>query len=224
MNLFNRIVVTLLLLALIPVITVGLIVPREAIELLRDGLDQLEGQLDVSVSAGRLVISVGLAVLIDGLLIFLLYLQLRRPRERAVSVHQVKGGQAQVAVGSIVERLAYRIDGLPDVLAVEPKVISHRRNVEVVLDVETAAKVSMPTVVEEISALTRQVVEDEMGLRLKGKPKLNLHAVSYPEPSALGEAIPPHFKADREAPVFAGVEDLDLSVVGDEAGIGATSE
>jgi hypothetical protein len=203
MNLFNRIVIVFLLLALIPIVTVGLIVPREAIQLLRDGLDQLEGQLEASVSTGRLVASVGLALLVDGLLIFLLYLQVRRPGKRAVPVQQVQGGQAQIAISSIVDRLAYRLDRLPDVLEVRPKVSSHRRGVEVILDVETAAKVNMPAMVEEISALTRRVVEDEMGLRLKGKPKLNLRAVSYPEPLALGEAVPPDVGADMGEPVFA---------------------
>jgi hypothetical protein len=217
MNLFNRIVVIFLLLALIPIITVGLIVPREAVQLLRDGLDQFEGQLGASVSTGRLVVSVGLALLIDGLLIFLLYLQVRRPGQRTVPVQQVKGGQAQVAVSSIVDRLVYRLDRLPEVLQVKPKVSGHRRGVEVVLDVETAAKVNMPAMVEEISALTRRVVEDELGLRLKGKPRLNLRAVSYPEPIALGEAAPPDVEADVGEPVFAGI-------VGGEMDAGAGNE
>lgn len=224
MNLLNRIVVTLLLLALIPIVTVGLIVPREAIDLLRDGLDQLEDQLDLSMSAGRLLVSGVLALLIDGALVFLLYLQVRRRSVRAVSVQHVKGGQAQIAVSSIVDRLEYHIDRLPGVLGVKPSVDAQRRGVEVALEVETVADVNMPAKIEEISAVTRQVVEEEMGLKLKGKPKLNLRAVAYPEPPALARAEKPDFiptgvKVGADELALTEVEDPVLSI-GGEAEIG----
>jgi hypothetical protein len=219
MNLFNRTVVTLLLLALIPIVTVALIVPQEAIQVLRDGLDQLESRLDLSVSTGRLVVSVVLAALIDGLLVFLLYLQVRRPRARAVPVHQAKGGQAQVAVDSIVERLAYHIDRLPGVLDAKPKIVAHRRGIEVVLDVEVVGDSNVPAVIEEVSALTRQVVEDEMGLRLKGKPKLNLRTVAYPQPAALGRAAAAPVRRDRDLNFQPPTSNTQL--VGDETGAGA---
>jgi hypothetical protein len=232
MELFNRVVVILFLLALIPIFTVGLIVPREAIQLLRDGLDQIEGQLAPSVSTKQLLISGGLALLIDGLLVFLLYLQVRRPAVRAVPVQQVEGGQAQIVVSSIVDRLEYHIDRLPGVLKVKPRIITHRRGVEVVLEVETVADVNVRAAIEEISALTRRVVEDEMGLKLKGKPKLSLRAVTYPEPAvkrpqgalAPGETVVPGVKVDGDESVLTEVEGPGLSVVGDEAGVGEGNE
>jgi hypothetical protein len=189
MTSFNRIVATLVLLVLIPVVTVGLIVPREAIELVRDGLNQLDDQLNPSVSVGWLVLRVALALVVDGLLIFLLYLQLRRPVERAVSVPKIKGGEAQIAIDSVVDRLRYHVDGLPGVLDVTPKILPHRRRVEVTLDIEMAADVNVPISIEEISAVARQVIEEEMGLKLKGKPRLHLRTVAFPERVA-GAGIP----------------------------------
>ena len=70
MTVFNRVVTILLLLALIPIVTVSLIAPGEAIELLRDVLDQIDAQLDASPSAVEMLIRVVLALLIDGLLVF----------------------------------------------------------------------------------------------------------------------------------------------------------
>lgn len=208
MTSFNRIIATLVFLVLIPVITVGLIVPREAIELVRDWINQLDDQLNPSVSVGWLVLRVGLALAVDGLLIFLLYLQLRRPVERAVSVPRIKGGEAQIAIDSVVDRLRYHVDGLPGVLDVMPKIVPHRRGVEVTLEIEMAADVNMPTSIEEISAVARQVIEEEMGLSLKGKPKLHLRTVAFPERAASVEILSPSFAATRAGDGEEDVADL----------------
>lgn len=179
---FNRIVTTLLLLALIPVITVGLIAPREAVQLLLDILDQIESQLDPSPSTLQMLIMALLALAIDGVLVFLLYLEVRRPTESSVRVQQVKGGEAHIAVDSVVNRVGYQIDRLPGVLDVTPTVTPRRGGVEVVLDIEMAGNGNLSANIEEISAVTRRVIEEDMGLKLKGKPKLNLRTVDYPGP------------------------------------------
>jgi len=216
MNLFNRVVVTLLLLALLLIVTVVLIVPQEAIQLLRDGLDQAERQLDLTMSARRLLISGVLALFIDGVLVFLLYLQVRRPRVRTVPVKQSKGGQAQVAASSVVSRLKYHIDPLPGVVDVKPKITAHRRGVEVVLDVAITADANMPTKIEEISTVARQVIEDDMGLRLKGKPQLNLRTMAVPESMLPKAETPP--EVEKEVPE-TGLADLYVPVTDGEVGV-----
>jgi hypothetical protein len=190
MAVFNKVVVILLLLVLIPVVTVGLIVPREAVQLLSDTLDNLDERLDTSVSTLELVIRATIALLIDCLLVVLLYLEVRRPARQGVRVRQVEGGEAQIAVESIVDRLTYHIDPLPGVLEVKPKVSPRRGGVEVALDVEMAADINMPDNIETISRVARDVVEGEMGLKLKGKPKLNLRTVLYPEQPTPGLEYP----------------------------------
>ena len=184
MALFNRIVVTLLLLALIPIITIGLIVPFEAVELLGDTLDELESQLDPSVSGVSLLLRVVLAVLIDGLLVVLLYLEVRRAVAFGVPVRQVEGREAEIAVNGIAAQLTYHLDPLPGVLDVKPTVIPRRRGVEVALEIEMAADLNLPANVEQISMVTRRVIEGELGLELNGKPKLKLRTVPFPEPLA----------------------------------------
>jgi len=199
MTSFNRIVTTLLLLVLIPIVTIGLIVPREAIQVLGDWLGELEDRLDSSVSALELLVRVVLALLIDALLVLLLYIQVRRPADYGVPVRRVKAGEAQIAVDSVVGQLVYHIDPLPGVLGVEPKIVRHRRGVEVALEIETVADVNMRANIEEISAVARRVIEQDMGLKLKGKPRLNLRTVAYPE--QVTAAKPP-------SPAFADLDDL----------------
>lgn len=198
MALFNRIVTTLLLLALIPIITVALIAPGEAIQLITDVLNEIESQLDPSPSALAMLVRAVLALVIDGILVFLLYLEVRRPAEAGVRVQQVEGGEAQIAIDSVVSRLGYQIDRLPGVLDVTPTVTPRRRGVEVVLDIEMAADANIPANIEEISAVTRSVIEKDMGLKLKGKPKLNLRTVEYPG------LVP---TAEVQVPAFAALDD-----------------
>ena len=211
MALINRIVVTLLLLALIPILTVGLIVPREALQLISDGVDEFESQFDQQVSAWQLLIRVGLAVLIDGVLILLLYLQLRRPATHGVPVRTLESGEAEIAVNSVVEQLEYHIDPLPGVLAVKPTVIPRRGAVEVALEIEMAADLNLSTNIEQISAVARRVIEDEMGLKLKGRPKLKLHTIPYPEAVVRPDLTGPAFETAGpqlpEAQVLEPVEE-----------------
>jgi hypothetical protein len=134
------------------------------------------------VSTGELMIRVGLALVIGFILVFLLYLELRRPAKYGVPVRQVKGGEAQIAINSVVGQLEYHLDPLPGVLDVKPNVVAQRGGVGVELEVEMAADANMPANIEEISAIARRVVEEEMGLKLKGKPKLNLRTVPSPRP------------------------------------------
>lgn len=199
MSTFNRIVVTLLLLALVPIVTIALIAPLDAVDLLRDVLDEIEAQLDPSPSTAQVAIMAGLALLIDLVLIVLIYLELRSPKETSVRVQRAEGGEAQIAIDSVVNRVRFQVDRLPGVLEVEPSIVPRRGGVEVILDVEMADDGRLSATIEEISAITRRVVEEEMGLELKGKPKLNLRTVDYsgrvlseapqiPEPAPAEEA------------------------------------
>lgn len=227
MNIFNRIVVTLLLLALIPIITVGLIVPAEAVQLLQDMLDDADSGVDGSPSVVQLALRGGLALLIDAVLVFMLYLEVRRRRGvRVVPVRAVGGGKAHVAVDSIVSRLEYHVDRLPGVLGAKIKVTGRRKGVEAQLDVETVADVYLPTIIEEISSATRQVVEEEMGLKLKGKPKINLHPVAYPPVPAAMDDVEELVLDEVEEPVLSEVEEpvWEGEVVVDEGNGGGSDD
>lgn len=180
MTAFNRIVTTLLLLILIPIVTVALLAPREAIELVQNGLENLHGLIDSSPSGLQMLIRIVAALLIDVLLVLVLYLELRRPSPTSVRVQRAQGGEAQIALDSISDRLVYHIDRLSGVLNVVPVVTPHRGGVRILLEIDMAADEDVPACIDEVVEVTRRVVEQDMGLKLKGKPKLNLRTIPRP--------------------------------------------
>jgi hypothetical protein len=133
----------------------------------------------------RPVVRVGLGVLLalTANLIFLLFLilEVRRPATKAIKVQQTTGGEVELSVESIADRVDYEVDQLPGVLNVSTDVTSKRGGVLVELDVNIAGKLDVPKRAEQIVETARQVVEDKMGLKLARPPKVHLRAVSRPE-------------------------------------------
>ena len=70
-------------------------------------------------AGGRVVIGGGLIIVC----LFLLWLELRRPRKKTIRAQKMAGGEAHITVDSIAQRLAYNIDQLPDVIKVTPQII-----------------------------------------------------------------------------------------------------
>jgi hypothetical protein len=180
MNIFNKVVAILLLLVLIPIVTIALIVPHESAQVLANYFTDLESQLSSSYTALNLALRIIIAVVIDALLVLLLYLEVRRRAVRAVPLQEMTGGEALLSLESIIERLKYRVDVLPGVLDVEPRIRPRRGAVEVTLNVEMAASAEMQADAETISDVARRVVEEEMGIKMRGKPRLQIHTVAFP--------------------------------------------
>jgi len=128
---------------------------------------------------------VGLGILfalaLDIVLILLIILEVRRPKPKAIRVEKAGGGDVQISVASIADRLRYEVDQLPGVLRSKPKVSAKRGGVAVEMDVEMAAGIEVPDKAEQIVEQARQVVEERMGLKLTRSPKVNLRAVPYPK-------------------------------------------
>ena len=180
MNIFNKVVTILLLLALIPIVTIALIVPHESAQVLANYFTDLESQLSSSYTALNLAIRILIAVVVDALLVLLLYLEVRRTAVSGVPLQEISGGEALISLESIIDRLKYRVDGLPGVLDVEPRVRPRGGAVEVALEIEMAATAEMQADAETISTVARRVVEEEIGLKLRGKPRLHIRTVAFP--------------------------------------------
>ena len=114
--------------------------------------------------------------------LLLLWLEVRRPRARAVAVQEVANGGARVTIDSIVQRLEYNIDHLQDVVSARPVVKAKGNGVDVLVKLETAPEIEVPMKTEEIVQLTREVIEDQMGLKLYNVQVEITHA-PYPEDS-----------------------------------------
>jgi hypothetical protein len=121
---------------------------------------------------------IGSAIVV--LCLILLWLELRRPRKRSIRVQKVAGGEAHIAIDSIAQRLAYNIDQLPDVISVSPRIEGHSRGVDIDLLLETSPEVDVPMKTEEVLQVTKEVIEDKMGLKM-GKAQVKIKHAPYPK-------------------------------------------
>jgi len=192
MNTFNRVVMVLLLLAIIVVATIVLVVPRPAIEVLQEWLWNLDANLALVDPLALLVGGVALALLVDVVCAVLIWLEIRRRRRSsAIRVQSISGGQAELTVDSIARRLEHNISQLDGVTFIKPDVWGKKDGVEVELDLETSPEVEVPAKTEEVCQVTRETVEDKMGLKLR-KVRVNIkHAPYSAEPPTVLEPTPP---------------------------------
>jgi hypothetical protein len=179
MNKFNRVVVILLLLATIIVMTVVLVVPRPVIEALQRWLQNLDSNLGTITQPLLLIVGVILALLVDVICAVLLWLEVRRRRPGAIRVQRISGGEARLTVDSIARRLEYDVGQLDGIISIKPNILGRRGGVEVELDLETSPEVDVPTKTEEVCQVTKEAVEDKMGLTLR-KVKVNIKHTPYP--------------------------------------------
>ncbi|MFZ5918273.1 MAG: hypothetical protein ACOYZ7_15125 [Chloroflexota bacterium] len=167
MNAFNRLVVILLVLVLMITLTVFLVVPKPILTGSQKVAADFHAYLDRFHDLFLLAVGVVVALVIDLLGLFFLYLEIRRPRVKAIKVQKVSGGDAVVSVDSIARRLTYHVDQLADVISVRPKISASGGGVEVDLEVEISPQIDIPMKDEEIRQVATQVVEEQMGLKLR---------------------------------------------------------
>ncbi|MCZ7575096.1 MAG: alkaline shock response membrane anchor protein AmaP [Ardenticatenaceae bacterium] len=173
LNMFNRILAVLLLAMLILCALLGAVgvwmltlIPtlRAAMSTQASALIDSTGQLTPQLQA---IIS-GVALLVLFILALLLILELRpAPGEELIPVKTSEGGETRMVSSAVAQRLHYAIDRLDDVVDVTPRIHSRGDGVEVMLDVRTSPEIDVPMKDNEIKQVTRQVIEEQMGLKLK---------------------------------------------------------
>jgi membrane protein implicated in regulation of membrane protease activity len=191
MNLFNRIVVVLLLLLVIVLAFVAMFLPLGPLDFIIGWLTFIKASLYVPTNY-LIVILVSLVVILLSLL--LLWLEFRGPaRPKTVRIEKVGGGYAEVTTDSIAQRLKYRVDQLVGVTEVKPIVTSRGKVVDVVLDLETSPDIEVPAKTEEVCQVAREEVEQKMGLKLD-RIRVNIRHAPYPPktetPPAVGSRSP----------------------------------
>ena len=179
MNAFNRLVVILLLLVTIIVATVFFVVPKPVLTAITAGADKLNQQLDRFHDLFLLAVGVILAIIIWIICLAILYLEIRRPRAKAIKVRKVSGGDAVVSVASIARRVTYHVDQLADVIGVKPKISARGGGVDIEMEVEISPEIDIPMKDEEIRQVVTHVVEEQMGLKL-GKIRPSFKDGPYP--------------------------------------------
>jgi hypothetical protein len=194
MNLFNRIVVILLLIVSIPVLTIVLAVPQNVLVNAGDQMMSFGYSVNnIQPSWLRLAGGILIALIWDALAIFLLIREIKPGRKRYISVKEISGGMAQINPDSIVQQLDYAIDPLPGIIKVKPKVTAKRDKVRAEVDVTVRATTDVPKLATDLVEVIRQVLSKELGLQVAGDPQVRI-TVASPDQK------PPSRKAPREEP------------------------
>lgn len=178
MQLFNRIVVVIVLLLLISASTLLLLIPDIGTRLLETAVDNLLGILG-SVGQPTRMIMLLAAVLLDVLFLGLLFLEVRRRPMPSARVTRVKGIEGEVTLEAVRQRVEHHVEQIADIVEVRPRVGARGGRVEVALDVVTSPHVNVPSKIDEILQVVREVVTGGLGLKLRGKPTISIRHVEY---------------------------------------------
>ncbi len=166
---FNRVVAVLLFLVLL---LLGLALAVDPIGMLdaaqaqfaswSASLSALRAANSVNFVIGQVAVGVGLAVLFA----LLIWMEVASVRKRGVRIYTAEGGSAELETSSIGRRLAWHLDQVAEVITVVPTVRSRGSAVDIRLEIEAAPDVDIPMKTEEVVQVTREVVEQELGLRM----------------------------------------------------------
>lgn len=175
MTKFNRIVAILLWLALLSVTCLFAIAPIFSINQAQLGLANLIDQIEIwraqdpaNFLIGQWAVAIA-AVAIFGLLLWLEVLALRR---RGVRLRTAEGGSVEVETSSIGRRLEWHLDQLAEIITVVPVVRPKGGSVDIKLEIEAAPDIDVPMKTDEVVEVTRDIIEQDMGLKLG---KLDVH-------------------------------------------------
>ena len=199
MNAINRVVIVVLLLVVMALCSISLVLPLTVLDATAQQADLLLEFLSSLQWYVRVPLGILFAVALDIILILLIVLEVRRSRSKSIRVEKASGGEVQVSIDSIGDRLRYEIDQLAGVLRVKPQVLARRRGVLIELNVETVAGIDVPEKADQIVALAQQVVEERMGLKLARSPRVNMRAAPYPKTVEKAAPVaPPPVKPQEE--------------------------
>jgi len=187
MAMFNRIVATVLWLFLLIIITIFAVAPLQSLQQLQQVLAIVQTALEnwrLSNHANFIIAqaTVGIAAV----LIFssLITVELWSTRKRGVRIRTADGGSAELDTASISRRLEWHLEQVAEVNSVIPTIRAKGGAVDVRLEIEVTPEVDIPMKTDEVVVLARDIVEEDIGLKLG---KLDVHMRCAPfEPSLIG--------------------------------------
>ncbi len=183
MNRLNRLIVFLLFVFLFLCLIGIAVFPFGALSLGQQLISSLnETMTQAFYDLGTRFRLIQIVVVAAAALVFipLIWLQVRRTRPATVRIQSAGAGAATLTADSVTRRLTWHIDQLADVVSVTPEVKAHGNSVDIKLNVRTTPDIEVPMKTEEILAVTREVVEQRMGLRL-GKAEVQIDHAPYAE-------------------------------------------
>lgn len=92
--------------------------------------------------------------------------------QRGVKIRTVAGGSAELDINSISQRLEWHLEQVAEVSNVVPIVKARGGAVDIRLEIEVLPEVDIPMKTDEVVVMTRDIIEDTIGLTLG---KLDVH-------------------------------------------------
>ena len=178
---FNRFITSLFWFILLLLSVYIAIFPAAALAQAQVGLDNLGETLESLQAQGFPNFLVGqILAALAGVLFFglLLYLELRPERPRGVRIRSAEGGTAEIDVVSISQRLEWHLDQLSEIISVTPTVRSRGHSVDIKLDMEAGPNIDVPMKTDEVVEVTREILEENMGLKL-GKLDVQMRCAPF---------------------------------------------
>jgi hypothetical protein len=168
MKLFNRIFTIVSLIVLSVLVFSALFIPAPTLTSL---ISTFIALLPTDASLRALI---GLLFLV--IVVFLLWLELRRPGSRTVEVVRSTGGRIRITTAHVEQRIAESVDAMSGIIQTKVHIQERDNAVVARIDVVAAQNLDLVTKGEDVAAKIREVVQDELGLKLAGKPQITIKA------------------------------------------------
>jgi len=175
MALFNRIVASLLWLILLGVLAVLIVLPLPVLQGAQRWLAFLEQQVQTWQAANStnfLIAQAALGIVVVLIFGTLFWLELWAGNRRGVRIRTADGGSAEIDTASVSRRLEWHLDQLAEIVNVVPTIRSRGGSVDIRLELEAAPDVDIPMKTDEVVEVTRDIIEQDLGLKLG---KLDVH-------------------------------------------------
>lgn len=178
MNAFNRIFVVITLSVLLVLGAVTLISPGFILNLMQNTANNIRENVFAGFTdIGRVITRITLAIGWIMLMGLLLWRELRRTSSRTIEVARYTGGNAiRISTAAVAEKVQDAVSAIEGVIDAKVKATGRERAVEIKLDVTATKDTDLVSKAEEIAICTRQVVQDQLGLKLSGKPQVAIQA------------------------------------------------
>jgi|YelNatPaOPRAMG01_1025707.scaffolds.fasta_scaffold00368_20 hypothetical protein len=166
MNVFNRIVVVILLLAGLVLWPAFFLFPQQFLSNLTGAISNFEQTLEGLTPTLRLGAGIALAILSFLLCLLLLILELRPSKPGVVRVTKADKGEILLELDSVARRIQQTVAQVPNVVEVKPSVKRSGAGVAVEASIVTTPEVNVPEKSREIMEIVKNLVEGEIGVKL----------------------------------------------------------
>ena len=139
----------------------------------------------------KLILTLGIAVLILGAALLLLY-ELAPPPAQGIRLEQVKTGTAILPVAEVTERLQQELLSLKQVTGAKASLVGKAKGVAVTLDLTLEPDTDLASATDEACRLVQDTLESKLGIHLASPPLVQIkYGRLVKKRSAPAAAAPP---------------------------------